>query len=151
MSVFFAALGWGLFFSPFFTEADAIVGHWETPDAKSIVEIYLCGSSYCGKIVDLKEKIYPADDARGMGGRVKVDRENPEESLRERAIIGLVLMAGFRFNGSSWGGGTIYDPENGKTYKCRLTLSERDTLQVRGYVGISLFGRTSVWKRLPSP
>ena len=131
-------------------DPDKVLGRWHTPEDKSIIEIFKCDDRYCGKIVDLKEKVYPDDDGRGMAGTPKVDRDNPDEKLRKRPIIGLELMSGFSFNGSSWTGGTIYDPESGKTYKCKMRIREDGALVVRGYVGISLIGRTSVWQRPPA-
>lgn len=129
-------------------ESDAILGQWKTPEEKSRVEIFKCGERYCGRIVSLKEPTYPADDPKGMAGQVKVDRNNPEAALQTRPIIGLQLMEGFTYSGSNlWENGTIYDPENGKSYQCKVTLAAPDRLEVRGFIGISLFGRTSVWTR----
>lgn len=126
-------------------DGDAILGHWFTPEEESTIEIYRRGDFYCGKIVDLKEKVYGADDP--MAGQVKVDRNNPDKSRRGDPAIGIELMAGFTFKGGRWSGGTVYDPNNGKTYKCKIKLSGEDRLEVRGYVGIPAFGRTSIWKR----
>jgi uncharacterized protein (DUF2147 family) len=57
-------------------------------------------------------------------------------------------LSGFKFAGDNlWEDGTIYDPENGKTYRCKITLESPNRLNVRGFVGISLFGRTTVWTR----
>jgi uncharacterized protein (DUF2147 family) len=134
-------------------EAGAILGRWTTAEAKSIVEIYERDGLYHGRIVALKEPLYPEDPAHddyveGLAGKPKVDRNNPDEALRGRPIVGLNLMSGFGYDGDNvWSGGTIYDPESGKTYKCKLTLVAPDELNVRGYVGISLFGRTTTWTR----
>ena len=126
--------------------ADAIVGLWATEDEEAHVEITRKGDGYAGTIVWLSEPIYPPDDEQGMGGREKVDRENPDPELHDRPIIGLEIMEGFSYNGDGvWKGGRIYDPDNGKTYKCKLTLQEDGSLYVRGFIGFSLLGRTSVW------
>jgi len=99
----------------------------------------------------LKEPFYPTGDAQGMAGKPKVDRNNPDVALRSRPLIGLPLVSGFHFAGADeWTGGTIYDPENGKTYSCKITLMSNGSLKVRGYIGISLFGRTTAWTRLVS-
>jgi len=128
------------------SEADAIVGLWATEDEEAHVEIAREGDTYAGKIVWLEEPIYPPDDERGMGGQKKVDRNNPDESLHRRPILGLEMMNGFEHAGDGlWKGGKIYDPDNGKTYKCKLTLQEDGSLGVRGYIGFSLLGRTSTW------
>lgn len=129
---------------------DAVVGMWLTKDGKARVEIVKDGDVYDGKIVWLKEPQYPADDAKGMGGQTKVDRENPDPFQRTEPIIGLPLVKGFKYAGDNvWNDGSIYDPESGKTYSCKMTLMMDGTLRVRGYVGISLFGRTEIWTRLP--
>ena len=74
--------------------------------------------------------------------------EIPNHSLRNRPIVGLQLMSDFEAAGKvQWGEGKIYDPESGKTYKCKITLTDPKRLEVRGYVGISLFGRTEIWTR----
>ncbi|HIJ74577.1 MAG TPA: DUF2147 domain-containing protein [Candidatus Hydrogenedentes bacterium] len=127
-------------------EADAIVGTWVTGGGKSRVEITKARDRYYGKITWLKEPKYPAEDHEA--GKEKRDRENPDQSKRERPILGLGLLNGFEYEGkNTWSKGTIYDPENGKTYKCKMTLRNPKTLHVRGYVGISLIGRTTVWHR----
>ncbi|MDJ0839656.1 MAG: DUF2147 domain-containing protein [Acidobacteriota bacterium] len=125
-------------------DADAILGIWKTDEGDSM-EIFKCDDHYCARISDLVEKIYPADDA--MAGKPKVDRENPDESKRDQPIIGLQFMSGFTFNGKIWSGGSIYDPNNGKTYKCKITMVNDKKLKVRGYIGVSVLGRTEIWTR----
>ena len=130
---------------------DGVLGMWMTADGKARIEIVHNDQTYEGRIVWLKEPAYPADDAKGMAGQSKVDRENPDKTLNTRPIIGLLLVQGFKYAGDNvWDGGTIYDPESGKTYSCTMTLKMDGTLKVRGYVGISWFGRTEIWAR-PAP
>lgn len=125
---------------------DRILGVWATEKATAHVEISRDENGYNGAITWLKEPFYSEADGEELVGRPKTDRENPDPALHERAIIGLPLMNGFRYAGNNrWVDGTIYDPENGKTYKCFMWLTKKGTLKVRGYVGISLFGRTSEW------
>jgi uncharacterized protein (DUF2147 family) len=129
--------------------ADAILGIWVTEGGKAHVEVTGTDGEYQGRIVWLKEPDYPADDKQGMAGQAKVDRDNPDARLRNRPIIGLPLVSGFHYAGDGvWTGGTIYDPESGKTYRCKITLRKDGSLNVRGYIGFSLFGRTTVWTRL---
>lgn len=129
-------------------EHDAILGTWTTKNAKSRVEIYPCGSMICGKIVSLKEPVYPPDDKKGMAGKTKIDRENPDPKLRTKPLIGLELLKNFtRAEPGLWKEGTIYDPESGKTYKCKLTLESPKRLKVRGFIGFSFIGRTQIWTR----
>lgn len=130
---------------------DVILGTWVTEGGKSHVEITLQSGHYDGRITWLKEPAYPADDKQGMAGKRKVDRENPDPALRSQPIIGLPLLSGFNYAGDDvWTDGNIYDPESGKTYRCKMILMPDGSLKVRGYVGISLFGRTTIWTRLPA-
>ncbi|MDB6124611.1 MAG: hypothetical protein JWQ71_3604 [Pedosphaera sp.] len=127
---------------------DDILGVWNTTDNKSQVQIFKEKNKYCAKIISLKEPNWPADDKEGMGGKSKNDRGNPDLKLRNRPIVGMQFMNGFVSDGKNqWVGGKIYDPEVGKTYKCKLTLVDTNHLEVRGYIGISLIGRTVVWTR----
>ena len=117
--------------------AEEIVGLWDT--GESHVEIYSCGELLCGRIAELDE---PLDE----DGNEKLDENNPDPALRARPIIGMDLIAGFSRAGKrKWEDGTIYDPRDGKTYKCKMTLQRDGTLKVRGYVGIPLLGKTVVW------
>ena len=120
-----------------------MVGTWATEGDKSHVEIRPCGLKICGIIVWLKE---PLDD----DGKLKHDANNPNKILRDRSIIGLPLLANFvaSTEGNVWEDGTIYNPEDGKTYSCTLTLLDTKSLKVRGYVGLPMFGKTQIWKRL---
>jgi len=80
---------------------DAIVGVWNTEENKSKIEIFKKGERYYGKIVALKEPLYPEDDKGGMAGKPKVDRKNPNPAFRSNPIIGLELMSGFKFAGGN--------------------------------------------------
>ncbi|MCU0554774.1 MAG: DUF2147 domain-containing protein [Syntrophales bacterium] len=128
---------------------DVIVGKWLNGKQTAHVETYKSGGKYHGKIVWLKEPVYPADDKKGMAGKQKVDRENPDASKRSQPILGLGILRDFTFvKDGLWENGMIYDPENGKDYKCKMTLESPDILNVRGYIGISLIGRTDTWTRV---
>lgn len=128
-------------------DPDAVMGLWTTRDGKAKVEIFKCGERYCGKLAELKEPNYPANDSKGMGGKPKIDRENPSPALGARPLLGLQILQDFTFNGDTWEGGTIYDPENGKTYKCKMKIDGANKLDVRGFIGISMIGRTETWSR----
>ncbi len=118
-----------------------ILGKWYTTNKEGIVEIYQCGSKLCGKIVWLKE---PNKD----DGTPKTDENNPDASKKKQPIIGLSMLKGFVPDGDkAWEDGEIYDPKNGKTYSCEMELNG-EVLEVRGYIGISLFGRTEKWTRV---
>jgi len=130
------------------TDADRVVGLWLTEKADAQVRVERVGDRFHGTIMWLKEPVYPADDA--LAGRAKIDRENPVASRRGTPIIGLRIVQGFRYSDGEWRDGTIYDPENGKTYRCRMWF-DGPTLRVRGYIGISLFGRSTRWTRVDEP
>ena len=127
--------------------ADDILGVWNTAEGRSRVEVYKCADRYCGRIIWLKEPLYPQDDAKGMAGKPKVDRKNPDSALRGQPLLGLEILRDFRYDDQQWRDGTIYDPREGKTYRCKITLGDDGVLNVRGFIGISLFGRTAEWKR----
>ena len=121
-------------------EADAVLGEWYTDEDKSIVEIYRLDDKFYGKIVWLKEPYTPE-------GSEKRDIHNPDESKRDDSIIGLQLLSDFRYSGRNrLDKGTVYDPNDGKTYSCKMRL-KGDRLKIRGYVGIAVFGRTTIWRR----
>ena len=131
-------------------DAAAVTGTWVTPEGRSRIAITESDGKYCGKIVWLKEYNYSEDEEDA--GQPRRDKNNPDPAKRDRPIFGLPLLNGFEYAGDGvWRNGTIYNPENGKTYKCKLTLTGKNTLHARGYVGISILGRTSVWKRYREP
>jgi len=120
---------------------DDVVGFWLTTDERSTVEIYREGDRFHGKFVALKEPL-------NEHGQIKTDRYNPDVRRRTDPLLGLQLVWGFSFKGgSTWAGGRIYDPDNGKTYHCRMTLKDK-TLTVRGSLDRwGLAGRTVKWTR----
>jgi len=133
--------------------ADGLAGHWYTEDEESIVEITRDDEGvYSGRIVWLAEPKYTEEDDVDAEylGKPKRDLNNPEPDERLTPIIGLEILEGFTARGNDrWDGGTIYDPNNGRTYKCTMRLDGRGRLIVRGYVGISAFGRSTTWERVP--
>lgn len=134
-------------------DGGVVLGLWATEpgteNGQAHVEIVEEGGVYNGSIVWLEQPVYPPDDDGGMAGQEKVDRENPDATLRTRPILGLQMMEGFEYAGDGeWKSGRIYDPENGKTYKCKMRLIDDETLKVRGFIGVSMLGRTSVWTRV---
>lgn len=126
---------------------DALLGTWLTEEGKGHVEVVKEGNTYTGKIVWLKEPNYV--EGEPDVGEPRHDKNNPDPAKQDQPIIGLVVLRDFEYVGdNSWKKGTIYDPEVGKTYKCNITLKEDGTLKVRGFIGVSLVGRTSVWTRV---
>jgi uncharacterized protein (DUF2147 family) len=124
--------------------SEAILGTWQTGSGNARVEIIKNGPSFQGKIVWLVEPIEPTT------GKPKTDTKHPDASNHNRPLLGLTNLWGFQYNehNNSWENGHIYDPKNGKEYKSIITLKDKNTLQVRGYIGISLIGRTDVWTKV---
>lgn len=129
--------------------ADALVGLWATERTENgiaHVRISRDGDRYHGEIVWLEEPDFPASEGPEWAGKPKVDRNNPDPKKQSQPIIGLRLAWGFQHaDEGRWDGGRIYDPENGKTYKCRIRKTEDGRLEVRGFIGFALIGRTTVW------
>jgi len=114
---------------------DAITGEWLTAAKDAKILIFKQGNKFYGKI----------NWGKTTGRK---DDKNPDAALRNRDLIGTIILKDFVFDGKEkWTEGTIYDPNNGKTYACIIKLKDNKTLDVRGYVGISLFGRTEIWTR----
>ncbi len=129
-------------------EPPTIVGVWTTDEAKARVEVYQRDGMFCAKILSMAEPNFPADDKKGMGGQPRTDRENPDPKLRDRPVIGLEIMHSLKPAGTKkWAGGKIYDPETGNTYSCKMTLVSSNEVHLRGFLGISLIGRTTTWTR----
>lgn len=124
------------------SNADAILGVWKTGEGNGHVEIYKNGDKYQGKIVWLKEPNDPKT------GKPKTDIQHPDKANHSRPILGLVNLWGFVAKGNTYENGHVYDPKNGKEYKCVMTLKDPNTVDVRGYVGITLIGRTDKWTRV---
>jgi uncharacterized protein (DUF2147 family) len=121
--------------------ADAILGKWLNATGEGQIQIYKKENKFFGKLSWIK---IPNDDS----SKPKVDDHNPDKSLQSRPILGLELLKNFTFNGNNvYEGGTIYDPKSGKTYSCKMTLKD-DVLKIRGYIGISLLGRSENWSRV---
>lgn len=118
------------------------IGIWMVPAEDAKVEIYQNGEELEGKITWLKE---PLDE----NGKEKTDSKNPDEKLKATPIMNLVFLKGFKKekDENKWSGGTVYDAKSGKLYKGWIMPEGEKKLKLRGYVGISLFGRTEEWSR----
>jgi uncharacterized protein (DUF2147 family) len=124
------------------------VGTWKTIDddtheAKAIVDITEQNGVVSGHIVKLFRK--PGEDQNPKCKDCAGDR-------KDQPIIGMTILWNLRRDGDEWKGGEILDPDGGKIYRCKLHVDETGTkLEVRGFIGFSLLGRTQVWERAPSP
>lgn len=133
LSFFISALSFGA------TDIASPLGFWKNDDAT--FEIFDNQGKLSGKITAMREPRTPE-------GKDKTDIHNPDPSKRERPIIGLVFMSGFtRKSDTGWENGIIYDPKSGNTYSCSMELNGPDKIKLRGFIGISLIGRTEIWKR----
>ncbi len=122
-------------------KADDLIGIWKTGEGTAMVKIYKNGEKYQGRIVWLKE---PND----KDGKPKTDVNHPDEKVHTRPIVGLINTWDFTYKEpNEWENGKIYDPKNGKTYSCTITMTSINTIDVRGYIGVSVFGRTDSWTR----
>ena len=121
-------------------QTDQIEGLWYN-DIKSgkILITKASNGKFYGKVVWLKEPL--------KNGKPKVDELNSDPALRSRPRLGLPVLMDFVKDGDNkYTDGKIYDPLNGKTYSCNITYKGKE-LDIRGYIGISLFGRTTTWTR----
>lgn len=121
-------------------EADKILGVWLSEDKTVKIDVYKSGSKYFGKLIWGKT-MYEPD-----GTTSRKDVKNKDEKLRSRNLKDLIMLYDFTYHDGAWDGGQIYDAYSGKTYSCTLKLKD-SKLNIRGYVGVSLFGRTSVWEK----
>lgn len=120
-----------------------ILGTWLNQDEDAQVEMFERNGKIYGKLVWLKN---PIDDDTG---KAKLDKKNPDDELKKKPLMGLEILKGFTFDGKDeWEGGEIYDPNNGKTYSCYMVFAEKDKLKIRGYIGVSLLGRTTYWTKV---
>mgnify|MGYP005990891735 CR=1 FL=1 len=124
-----------------FVNAQTVLGIWEsrngsTNKVDSYVEVYQKDGKVYAKIIELTNK--NGQDA--VCSLCEGERKN-------KPILGMDILTGLKKNGKEWSGGTILDPRNGKEYKCYIKLESKNKLKIRGYIGISLFGRTSYWYR----
>lgn len=120
--------------------ANEILGLWLNHEKDAHIEVYKCGDYFCGKIIWLKN---PEED-----GGPKKDKHNPDDALKDKPLIGLDMLSGFNYKGNKkWDDGKIYNPREGKTYSCYLNIKEDGSLKVRGFIGLSIIGKTNYWTR----
>lgn len=118
------------------TKPDDIVGKWITADKSVIVQIIKVDQKYIGKIVWGKQKN-------------RKDHKNPDETKRNKYLLNSLILTNFEHDGDNeYSNGEIYDPNSGKTYSSNLELVNHNKLKVQGYVGLTMFGRSSVWTRV---
>ena len=131
------------------SKTDRVVGYYltyddETGKEKSQIKVYKAANGkYVGEIVWLKEP-------KEANGTDKLDKNNPDDKLKKRKVIGLLILKDFTYDAAAdeWSGGTIYNPSSGKTYNSYMKL-EGNKMNVRGYIGKSWMGlgKTATWTR----
>lgn len=135
MKTIFVLALFALLTPPIASANHGVLGEWTTPNG-SEVTIYRCGTDVCAKLVEVSRHA-PSH----------VDAQNPDPALRSRPLCGLEIGHGFHLTGTDHAeGGQLYDPESGHTYSGWMTANG-NTLELRGYIGIPLFGRTETWTR----
>lgn len=132
-----------VFFAMFWNaQSQTVLGKWKTIDdetkqPKSIVEIYEKSGKYYGKIVD----ILNPEKRKSLCTKCTGEDKNAP-------VMGLIIIKGLVKDGDEYNSGKILDPLKGEEYKCFITLDGKDKLKVRGFIGVSMFGRTQYWYRV---
>lgn len=133
---------WSLFLCALFfsltlaSGADPIEGVWRMSDGKATMKVTIEKGKLVGRITAVKDKSRTHDT------------KNPDAKLRGRKIIGLPIVWGFYKKGEKWEGGRVYDSSDGKSYKGKIWMEGKNTLVMRGYVGVSLLGKSAKWSRV---
>ena len=126
----------------FAQDKDGLVGKWLNASGEGQIMIYKRGDRYAGRLFWMKE---PLDE----NSKPKRDSKNPNTAHKNRPLLGVEILNNFVYAGNGiWEEGSIYDPKTGKTYSCKITMVNNNKLNIRGYVGISLLGRTEIWQRV---
>jgi uncharacterized protein (DUF2147 family) len=117
-------------------QASPILGRWLTQPGDGIIEITrTADNTYLGTII-------------GGNAPRRLDEHNPDPARRQQLLLGQVILKDMHADGDgALTGGTIYEPDTGRTYKCRIETLDHDRLKVRGFIGVSLLGRSQVWTR----
>lgn len=122
-------------------QSQTIFGKWhstneDTGEVDSVIEVYEKNGKAYAKVIEIKNperKNAVCDLCKGAN--------------KNKPVLGLNILTGLEKEGDEWSGGTILDPRNGKVYKCYIKLENPDKLKIRGYIGISLIGKTAYWTR----
>ncbi|APZ47235.1 hypothetical protein BW723_13500 [Polaribacter reichenbachii] len=130
-----------ILFISFSMNSQTIFGKWntvndETGEVDSVIEVYKKNGKAYAKILQIN------DPEKQKAICEKCDAPN-----KDKPILGLEILTGLEKNDKEWSGGEILDPRNGKVYKCYIKLVKPDKLKIRGYLGLSLFGKTKYWQR----
>ena len=121
--------------------AQTIFGKWNSNNEKtgeidSVIEVYKKDGKAYAKVIEIKNP-----------NRKNAVCNKCEDENKDKPILGLDILTGLEKDDDEWSGGTILDPRNGKIYKCYIKLVNSNKLKIRGYMGVSLFGKTAYWQR----
>ena len=124
-----------------FVNSQTIFGIWENRNEKtntvdSYIEVYQKNKKAYAKIIEITDK-----------NKQNIACDKCEGLNKNKPILGMNILTGLKKDGDEWSGGTILDPRNGKVYKCYIKLTNKNKLKIRGYIGVSLFGKTAYWYR----
>jgi uncharacterized protein (DUF2147 family) len=125
-----------LFFSIGFSNAQSSensIGQYWSPKKDAKIKVYKQGDNYFGQIIWTKQPVK--------------DTKNPKPELRTRDVVSLVFLTNFIYKDKEYINGQVYDSESGKTYSCKMWL-ENGNLKVKGYIGLSLFGRSETFIKI---
>ncbi len=114
-------------------------GLWLTENKRSAIELYHCGEQLCGKIAWI------------IDGGMQFDEKNPDEAKRGTPMCGLTIVSGLtqgKQDPNGWHNGKIYKADDGDLYDARLMMKSDNELEVRGFMGVSLFGKSQTWTRV---
>lgn len=123
------------------TGENAILGKWESDKKDVRLEFFKSGNEYQARLL-WGNKVVESD-----GKTSKKDTKNPDSKLHSRNIIGIISVTGLKWDGEEYISGKIYNPPSGDTYKCKAWI-EKGKLNLRGYMGVSMFGQTATFLRL---
>ncbi len=137
--LFFTLLSFSVTFGWAQEQRSEILGTWVNEEGNTHIEIFLQNDHYFGKIVWLEAP-------NNKKGEPKTDRNNPDKSLRDRPIEGMIILSDLAYQNGQWVDGTIYSPLKGKTADCTAILNGTDELQLS--ISLSFFSTTKTWKRI---
>ena len=142
ISYFFGLISFFSLFLSLHANADSeILGKWIPEERDAVYNFYECGDAICAKVFSLKEPNDPET------GKPKLDKINEDESLRTRPLLGMQFLDGLKKKGKGkWGDGTVYNGRDGKTYTALMKL-KNGRLEVRGYVGMPMLGKSTFFTR----
>ncbi len=126
--------------TPALAQVKAPTGLWLTQNQRSVVELYRCAGDkplLCGKIAWI------------IDGGMQFDTKNPDASRHKTPLCGMTILSGLKMDSpTKWTGGTVYKADEGDLYDASMTVLSNNKVEMRGYMGISMFGKSQTWTRV---